>query len=373
MNENESPTEGNGVEIQLFDAAPMPTTTTCVAIENVPANGNECSSVKKTNEDNDFLSQQLSDLNKLLAISEVESVDQSTNEHIVQTKESLRKVDLQPADATSNAMPANPATNNIDDDAENYVKIPVQQLINTFEKQMRSIIKQKVNEKVQLDLNGKFAIAPTTESEPNDGTIDDGLNYGDDLNKSANVEANQETRIESQQQIKQLEQCEQNVRTTSTQQSTNLANEFDTAETSTSTNYNQEFSLEANNVSTYSQFTSNYAYGSCSNAAATATSTATTTTTMTNASTTTLDTLDAILDQNNLQRGKQIYMQFSPSCYFYRCIDCCCCAVFTHPFDVFQIFYSCNYHPFSVRAIHIDIHTHTQATIRVHILFIRKL
>lgn len=37
---------------------------------------------------------------------------------------------------------------------ESYVKIPVQQLINTFEKQMRSIIKQKVNENIQMNMDG---------------------------------------------------------------------------------------------------------------------------------------------------------------------------------------------------------------------------
>lgn len=37
-----------------------------------------------------------------------------------------------------------------------YVKIPVQQLINTFEKQMRSIIKQKVNENIQLNMDGIY-------------------------------------------------------------------------------------------------------------------------------------------------------------------------------------------------------------------------
>lgn len=40
--------------------------------------------------------------------------------------------------------------NELEDD---YVKIPVQQLINTFEKQMRSIIKQKINENIQLKLD----------------------------------------------------------------------------------------------------------------------------------------------------------------------------------------------------------------------------
>lgn len=42
-------------------------------------------------------------------------------------------------------------SNELEDD---YVKIPVQQLINTFEKQMRSIIKQKINENIQLKLDG---------------------------------------------------------------------------------------------------------------------------------------------------------------------------------------------------------------------------
>lgn len=40
---------------------------------------------------------------------------------------------------------------------EDYVKIPVQQLINTFEKQMRSIIKQKINENIQLKLDADLS------------------------------------------------------------------------------------------------------------------------------------------------------------------------------------------------------------------------
>lgn len=70
------------------------------------------------------------------------------------TKESLRHVPLVEHD-----------TNNYDqkiqsdvevDESESgdaYVKIPVQQLINTFEKQMRTIIKQKVNENIQLNMD----------------------------------------------------------------------------------------------------------------------------------------------------------------------------------------------------------------------------
>lgn len=269
-------------------------------------NANENSSVRKVNEDDDvdaFLSHQLSDLNKLLAISEEVTVDRA-NEHIVQTKESLRKVEQQ-SNATPPSLPAND-----DENAESYVKIPVQQLINTFEKQMRSIITQKVNENVQLDSNGNIAIVPTTEAKPNGTfttttTISAEANNNDDdcddRNKSAKVESNQETgsniRIDSQ-QFKRFEQCDQNVvSATSTQQS----HEFDIVDTSaTATNYNQEFSLAANNVSTYSQFTNtNYAYGSRSS------------TTDAAITATTIDTLDAILDQNNLQRGKQICMHFN--------------------------------------------------------------
>lgn len=224
----------------------------------------------------------------------METADQG-NEHIVQTKESLRKV-AQQTNATSNTTPPS-VTANDDENAESYVKIPVQQLINTFEQQMRSIIKQKVNENVQLDSDGKFTITPTAEPKPNGTSTRDNINYDDDRNKSANAGSNQETstniRIDSQ-HIKQFEQCEQNGRTTSAEhQSTLPSNEFGIVDTASApTNYNQEFSLAANNVSTYSQFTNNYAYGSCSTTAACTTLD-------------TLDTLDAILDQNNLQRGKQ--------------------------------------------------------------------
>lgn len=46
-----------------------------------------------------------------------------------------------------------------DESNESYVKIPVQQLINTFEQQMRSIIKQKINENIQLNLDGGTEIS----------------------------------------------------------------------------------------------------------------------------------------------------------------------------------------------------------------------
>lgn len=297
-NHNESSTEVNGVEIQLLDAVPAPAFT----CDNTVENANENSSVKKGRDDNDddFLSQQLNDLNKILAISKVDTSDEG-NEYYVQTKESLRKVEQQ-----SNATPPILSAND-DDNAESYVKIPVQQLINTFEQQMRSVIKQKVNENVQLDLCGNFAI-PTAESKPNGTATIENINCDDDRNKSVNFGSNQvastNIRIDSQ-QIKQFECSEQEDRTRSEEHQSNMAsNEFDTVETASApTNYNQEFSLAANNVSssTYSQFTNNYAYGSCSTTAASTTLD-------------TLDTLDAILDQNNLQRGKPIYMHFSPSC-----------------------------------------------------------
>lgn len=281
MNDNiGSSTDVCGVEAELFDSS----LASSAIVENVENGNGYSSTVKRANEDDYILSQQLSDLNKTFAISEAEEAQDETidrpNEHIVPTKESLCNVTTQHTNATPNL------STNDDDDAESYVKIPVQQLINTFEKQMRSIINQNVNEKVQLDFDGKLAMGQTNESKPN-GTVPtaNNNNYGDNPNKIADIGPNQEacsnSRINSQ-QIKQIEQCEPNI----------TGNEYDIgADTSPSTNYNQEISLAANNVSTYSQFTNNYAYGSCSTTTAAA-----------------LDTLDTLLDQNKLQRGKRIYI-----------------------------------------------------------------
>lgn len=71
------------------------------------------------------------------------------------TKESLRHVP-QPEHATHNyEQNMQTSVDGSDENAlnETYVKIPVQQLINTFEKQMRSIIKQKVNENIQVNMD----------------------------------------------------------------------------------------------------------------------------------------------------------------------------------------------------------------------------
>lgn len=62
----------------------------------------------------------------------------------VQTKESLRHIT-----ETRITEKQNTSSDNTEDD-DSYKKIPVQQLINTFEKQMRSIIKQQINEKIQV-------------------------------------------------------------------------------------------------------------------------------------------------------------------------------------------------------------------------------
>lgn len=74
-------------------------------------------------------------------------------EYFNRTKESLRHIqDKNHNESKTNTNRAE-ITNEIDETHEDYVKIPVQQLINTFEKQMRSIIKQKINENIQLTTN----------------------------------------------------------------------------------------------------------------------------------------------------------------------------------------------------------------------------
>lgn len=74
-------------------------------------------------------------------------------EYFNKTKESLRHVMHTEHDLSHNEpksiMPEIANDTDENETAEGYVKIPVQQLINTFEKQMRSIIKQKINENIQ--------------------------------------------------------------------------------------------------------------------------------------------------------------------------------------------------------------------------------
>lgn len=74
--------------------------------------------------------------------TEIES-DAEPVEYFVQAKESLRHV----TDTKETK------DNDFNENDEQYIKIPVQQLINTFEKQMRSIIKQQINEKIQVKLD----------------------------------------------------------------------------------------------------------------------------------------------------------------------------------------------------------------------------
>lgn len=71
-------------------------------------------------------------------------------EYFTRTKESLRHV-TQPERIVVSPKYVEDQTNN-DAEQEDYVKVPVQQLINTFEKQMRSIIKQKINENIQVKM-----------------------------------------------------------------------------------------------------------------------------------------------------------------------------------------------------------------------------
>lgn len=79
------------------------------------------------------------------------------------TKESLRHVPQIEHDTNNHDQKLRASNQDGNSElAEAYVKIPVQQLINTFEKQMRSIIKQKVNENIQLNMDGS---ATTTSNK----------------------------------------------------------------------------------------------------------------------------------------------------------------------------------------------------------------
>lgn len=73
--------------------------------------------------------------------------DKGPIEFFNQTKQSLRHVTQ-----TFNSE-TDLTKDYYDEEHESYVKVPVQQLINTFEKQMRSIIKQKVNENIHLNID----------------------------------------------------------------------------------------------------------------------------------------------------------------------------------------------------------------------------
>lgn len=73
-------------------------------------------------------------------------------EYFNRTKESLKHVTHIQHDSNEEKSSVGIVNemNEHETDESSYVKIPVQQLINTFEKQMRSIIKQKINENIQL-------------------------------------------------------------------------------------------------------------------------------------------------------------------------------------------------------------------------------
>lgn len=108
----------------------------------------------------------------------VESVSRTEEkgpiDYFVRTKETLRHVPQINHDINNNEHKSEAPNNRNNDDDDNesgdpYMKIPVQQLINTFEKQMRSIIKQKVNENIQVKLDGtasnKIVAAPYNSND----------------------------------------------------------------------------------------------------------------------------------------------------------------------------------------------------------------
>lgn len=132
-------------------------------------------------------------------------------ENFTKTKESLRKVP-QKIDAKSkskqsiemvdsnkndtiNVTATNDSANQENDEhdgEENYVKIPVHQLISTFEKQMRSVIKQNVNDKTQL--NGKYLrqLDVTKDSSKQNGNNTDSADVinTEELNNCLNIDKN---------------------------------------------------------------------------------------------------------------------------------------------------------------------------------------
>lgn len=90
--------------------------------------------------------------------------DKGPIEFFNQTKKSLRHVTQTFDSETDLTKDYN------DNEHESYVKIPVQELISTFEKQMKSIIKQKVNENIHLNRditnrNGKREVTRTIPNE----------------------------------------------------------------------------------------------------------------------------------------------------------------------------------------------------------------
>lgn len=109
-------------------------------------------------------SQQTNDQNHQTANKATESMLDSSAEkgpieYFNRTKETLRHVEQtnHHNNDNNNSKMHEAATDHQkygnDGNESDYVKIPVQQLINTFEKQMRSIIKQKINENIQLKLD----------------------------------------------------------------------------------------------------------------------------------------------------------------------------------------------------------------------------
>lgn len=110
---------------------------------------------------NQEISQQQNASTKVCETTVCESDDKGPIDYFIRTKQTLRHVPLKAHDINNNEQISeqnNHRSNNDDgddNDTQNaYVKIPVQQLINTFEKQMRTIIKQKINENIQVKLDG---------------------------------------------------------------------------------------------------------------------------------------------------------------------------------------------------------------------------
>lgn len=126
--------------------------------ENITAlNSSHRLSVDTNNNEKTYLQPQI----------ECSKEDNGFIESFNRTKESLRHV-TQPEYDNQLISPKHMNEYDESEADDNYVKIPVQQLINTFEKQMKSIIKQKINENIQIKMDNKKMSTTFTENDSYD-------------------------------------------------------------------------------------------------------------------------------------------------------------------------------------------------------------
>lgn len=122
------------------------------------------------------------------------------------TKESLRHVHYVEHDINNNEQPTVADVANGHDEhesEEDYVKIPVQQLINTFEKQMPLIIKQKVNTNVHLSMDGSVNNSKLSATYAKNGNQ---FNFTEQENATKPIEQTMATETKSYSDFTSLQQ-----------------------------------------------------------------------------------------------------------------------------------------------------------------------